>query len=919
MKSVFQKCLIALLAILWGVSSVQAQSVNMSRYITLTVKEGADIKLDLWADAIGTPVKIVSGNQEKTITVGKDWIGYKGYAAGAGTMTIYGNVLRFDCNSNDDNITALDISHNTELTVLYCYKNALNTLDVSHNNKLKVLYCYGNKFTTAVIDDIFCSLPDMKGQKSGEIQPALDDSSPDNNIVLAANGKNATDKNWKIRYFDDNSDITGFKGTKQCGGGVDMSRYITLTVKKDEKIHLNIWAEAADTPIKVVSGDKEQTLTVGTAWTGYRNYIAGAGSMTVYGKVLKFDCNENMENITGIDVSHNTQLAFLDCGSNSLTALDVSNNKELVNLGCGSNSLSSIDVKNNTKLEWFDCKDNSLTSLDVTKNIQLKWLGCNDNSISMLDIKNNTMLRILYCYNNSLTSLDVANNTQLQGLYCQDNNFTTEALDDIFCSLPDRKGTANGIAQLLFDASSSDKSKVLAANGSNATKKNWKVQYFGDDADITGFTGTKQCGGGSGVNMDRYITLAVDKGKDIYLSVYASADNTPIKVVSGDKEYTFNASIGWTKMSQYTAGAGTMTIYGNVLRFNCSKNGTKITGLDVGHNTDLVNLLCHENAILTLDVSKNTQLEYLRCDKNQISTIELKNCPSLKVLICGTNTISTLDVSKNNELEWLMCDDNSIKSLDVSKKPKLTMINCQINKITSLNVSNNPKLTSLQCYDNLITSLNVAESTLLEELYCERNKIETLDISRNTALKIFDCSNNLITAIDASKNTKLTELTCYGNPLTTAALDDMYCLLPTVTGTTDYGDPIGIYPMYNSDDANSAVVLASNGKNATDKNWKIAYYESADNITGFTGTHQCGGGTGIDETKGLPSLSVYPNPVKDVLNIATDKPVHSIRIYNVYGTEVAGAADTKRINVSHLPAGVYMVSADGKVTRIIKE
>ena len=919
MKSVFQKCLIALLAILWSVSSVQAQSVNMSRYITLTVKEGADIKLDLWADAAGTPVKIVSGNQEKTITVGKDWIGYKGYAAGAGTMTIYGNVLRFDCNSNDDNITALDISHNTELTVLYCYKNALNTLDVSHNNKLKVLYCYGNKFTTAVIDDIFCSLPDMKGQKSGEIQPALDDSSPDNNIVLAANGKNATDKNWKIRYFDDNSDITGFKGTKQCGGGVDMSRYITLTVKKDEKIHLNIWAEAADTPIKVVSGDKEQTLTVGTAWTGYRNYIAGAGSMTVYGKVLKFDCNENMENITGIDVSHNTQLEFLDCGSNSLTALDVSNNKELVNLGCGSNSLSSIDVKNNTKLEWFDCKDNSLTSLDVTKNTQLKWLGCNDNSISMLDIKNNTMLRILYCYNNSLTSLDVANNTQLQGLYCQDNNFTTEALDDIFCSLPDRKGTANGIAQLLFDASSSDKSKVLAANGSNATNKNWKVQYFGDDADITGFTGTKQCGGGSGVNMDRYITLAVDKGKDIYLSVYASADNTPIKVVSGNKEYTFNASIGWTKMSQYTAGAGTMTIYGNVLRFNCSKNGTKITGLDVGHNTDLVNLLCHENAILTLDVSKNTQLEYLRCDKNQISTIDLKNCPSLKVLICGTNTISTLDVSKNNELEWLMCDDNSIKSLDVSKKPKLTMINCQINKITSLNVSNNPKLTSLQCYDNSITSLNVAESTLLEELYCERNKIETLDISRNTALKIFDCSNNLITAIDASKNTKLTELTCYGNPLTTAALDDMYCLLPTVTGTTDYGDPIGIYPMYNSDDANSAVVLASNGKNATDKNWKIAYYESADNITGFTGTHQCGGGTGIDETKGLPSLSVYPNPVKDVLNIATDKPVHSIRIYNVYGTEVAQATDTNSIDVSHLPAGVYMVRADGKVTRIIKE
>jgi len=99
----------------------------------------------------------------------------------------------------------------------------------------------------------------------------------------------------------------------------------------------------------------------------------------------------------------------------------------------------------------------------------------------------------------------------------------------------------------------------------------------------------------------------------------------------------------------------------------------------------------------------------------------------------------------------------------------------------------------------------------------------------------------------------------------------------------------------------------------------VQYFGDDADITGFTGTHQCGGGTGIDEAKDLPSLAVYPNPVKDVLNIATDKPVHSIRIYNVYGTEVAHATDTNSIDVSHLPAGVYMVRADGKVARIIKE
>ena len=77
MKSVFQKCLIALLAILWGVSSVQAQSVNMSRYITLTVEKGADILLDIAADAANTPIKIVSGDKEQTITVGTSWTGGK--------------------------------------------------------------------------------------------------------------------------------------------------------------------------------------------------------------------------------------------------------------------------------------------------------------------------------------------------------------------------------------------------------------------------------------------------------------------------------------------------------------------------------------------------------------------------------------------------------------------------------------------------------------------------------------------------------------------------------------------------------------------------------------------------------------------------------------------------------------------------
>ena len=981
MKSVFQKILIALLAILWGISSVQAQSVNMSRYITLTVEKGADILLDIAADAASTPIKIVSGDKEQTITVGTSWTGVKSYTAGDATMTVYGDALKLDCSKNGAKVTGLNTSSNAQLQVLFCYKdsissldlsnneelkslhcfgdkltsldvsknkqlqwlkchdNRLTTIDVSHNTQLKYMTCYGNDFTVAALDNIYCLLPDRAGQKAGEIQPLLNASSPEKNKVLATNGNNAIARNWKVQYSQNGSLITGFTGTKQCGGGsgVNMDRYITLTVVSGEEISLNFFADADNTPIKIVSGTKEQTITVGTSWTGMNKYITDGSTMTVYGNVQKFSCGGNGKNITGLDVSHNSQLTILYCDKNAIISLNVSGNTELKNLDCKENAIASLDLSNCKQLKWVYCNKNALTSLNVSKCEQLELLKCYENKLTSLDVSNNAMLKMLYCEENALTSLDVSRNTELISLYCQQNSisslnlgsntklrilfcyenalnsldvskctqlewlycadnpisildishnkhlntlycygnsFTTAALDDIYCSLPDRKGKSKGDIAPLLNASSADKSKVLATNGNNAAIRGWKAIYYEGNSEITGFTGTKQCGGGSGVNMDRYITLTVDKGKDISLSVYASADNTPIKIVSGDKEYTFNTGAGWTKMNKYTAGAGTMTIYGNVWQFNCHDNAANITGLDASHNAELQTLICNNNAIASLNVSGNTDLIGL---------------------YCLGNALTTLDVSKNMKLTNLYCYENSLTTLDIGNNTELAFLDCRSNKLTSLDVSKNKKLKTLDC---------------------RANKLTAIDVSNNTKLESFHCSENALSTLDLSHNSELNSLYCYGNNFTTAALDDIYCSLPNRGGQAIIGL---IQPLLNASSSDKDKVLATNGNNAATKNWALTYYENDADITGFTGTHQCGGGTGIDETKDLPSLAVYPNPVKDILNIVADKPVHSIRIYNVYGTEVAHATDTNSINVSHLHAGVYMVRADGKTTRIIKE
>ena len=632
---------------------------------------------------------------------------------------------------------------------------------------------------------------------------------------------------------------------------VNMSRYITMTVKKGKVIQLDFHGDEENTLVRIVSGTIDTTINVKSVALP-KGFKTGADTMTVYGNIFDFNCAFNYGNVYGLNTDHNTQLKFLAFDNDSLTTIDVSKNTQLVELECARNYLTSLDVSHNTKLTFLNC------------------------------------------FGNKLTSLDINNNKELNKLYYFDNPFTTATLDDIYCSLPDRKGKTPGIIRPYSGDSSKNKDIVLATNGSNATSKNWKIQDHASWKEMTGFTGTHQCGGGSGVNMERYITFTVKKGAKIEIDFAADEENTPVKIVSGTTDQTITVGVDWVGSMDYVAGDATMTVYGNVRRVDCNENKGNITALDASHNVPLAYINCDNNSISLLNVSKNTQLS---------------------ALYCSDNSLATLDVSNNGQLEYLNCYNNKLTQLDLKNNTKLTFLNCGRNTLASLDLSKNTQLSILYCNDNKLTSLSVDHNILLKSFGCNNNLLSALDVSKNTQLDILYCYTNRLTKLDVSKNTQLKRLYCHTNNFTTAALDDIYCSLPDRKGQTE-GQ---IQPLFNASSADKSKVLATNGNNAIAKGWKIQYFEKNTDITGFTGTHQCGGGTGIDEAKDLPSLAVYPNPVKDVLNIATDKPIHSIRIYNVYGTEVARATDTNSIDLSHLPSGVYMVRADGKVARIIKE
>ena len=802
-----------IVGLLTSASTAMAQ-VNMSRYITFTVKNGEAIKLDFMAAAAATPVRIVSGSNTQNITVGTGW--YDGNApsnytvtAGASTMTVYGNLTGFYCEGNGANLTALDPSHNTQLTKLWCGSNQLTTLDVSNNTQLEELYCYYN-------------------------------------------------------------------------------------------------------------------------------------------------------NLTSLDISKNTQLKELNCNSNQFSSLDISKNTQLTTLDCFSNKLTSLNVSNNTQLEELYCYYNNLTFLDVSKN---------------------TRLNKLYCFSNQLTTLDVSKNTQLTMLYCWGNNFTTAALDRIYCTLPVRSASDDAMISPLYDSPSvAEQNMVASTNAANATAKNWRVLKYSSDGNHTTITttGSYVCPveydlwiAGVQVTSANCSDLSVISGvsgtvkydpstKTLTLqnatiqtntanAIFSEIDGLTIKVIGTNNLTTGDYStLRFRKPLTITGGGvlnansgiyyGAIYAYGTNLTIDgCTVNAKGKWGI-LGRNGSSEMLTIKNSTVtaegtdgsiddiasLTLDGCAITQPAGAAFDSSLHAVALGGAVVTSKVVISPTggkpnmNRYITLTVGSGKaiKLDFKAAADGTPVRIVSGSNTQDIRVGSSWTGFSSY-TADGTKMTvygdiiGLDCRNNEknITSIDVSYNTQLKFLYCCNNKLSSLDLSKNTELFVLNCSDNKLSRLDISKNTNLRVLFCYGNNFSTQALDAIYCALPDRTGN----DNGLIEPVKNSSDPNHATVLATNAQNAIDKNWKVLYYDGGADIP-TTGSYDCS--TAVAEATAEQALTLYPNPVADVLYLSAT--ARTIRVYDMYGTEVAHATDTDRIDVAHLPAGVYTVRADGTVAKMVK-
>ena len=158
-------------------------------------------------------------------------------------------------------------------------------------------------------------------------------------------------------------------------------------------------------------------ITCDNLWEGQP--IKSLKGIEYFTEIWELTCVYN--DLTEIDLSHNTKLEYLNCHHNKLEKLDVSGLPLLKTFYCGQNKLQSIDVSKNKQLKDFSCTENPLNTLDVSQNTELEKLACVGNNLTELDVSKNKNLKILWCYQNKLSSLNLENQTELELLGCREN------------------------------------------------------------------------------------------------------------------------------------------------------------------------------------------------------------------------------------------------------------------------------------------------------------------------------------------------------------------------------------------------------------------------------------------------------------------------------------------------------------------
>lgn len=315
------------------------------------------------------------------------------------------NLKTLYCWGNE--LTKLDISQNTKLEVLECYDNKLTNLDISKNTLLKTLNCQDNKLTelnlqnNTALEVLYCG------------RNLLTDLNISSNIALME--LSCRENEFQTINLKSNTELFRIDCFHCSLPTLDVSNNTKLTELYCGGNKITNLDVSQNTLLKIFSPSGGYQEWYGSSKIPENLFTSIDLSNN---KELEQLYLENCQLLETLDISNNTKLKTLSCGSTNITSLDLSKNLQLTYFDCVGIHITSLDVSNNTKLESLRCYWTDIQELDISKNTALTELLCSNEKLKSIDLSNNLELVSVQCTYSPITSLDVSKLAKLKELYC---------------------------------------------------------------------------------------------------------------------------------------------------------------------------------------------------------------------------------------------------------------------------------------------------------------------------------------------------------------------------------------------------------------------------------------------------------------------------------------------------------------------
>lgn len=639
------------------------------------------------------------------------------------------------------------------------------------------------------------------------------------------------------------------------------------------------------------------------------SYNEGMSGLDLPDGLKELRCNNGA--LSSLSISSLSQLTLLDCSENPVQMMDfsqngalqylylrgldqipqfagglqISNLTNLVELDFSGSTFTYVELPPlSENLKIFNCSNTKLDIFNVAGCPNLEELYASGSMILTLDISENNNLKKLVCNKTQLKTLKMPKAPQLEYIDIYNNHLLLDGIKKFAEELNDRTGLAEGTLILIDSYENSGLNPYDDEMLHTVMDKNW-APYDYKAGEKDGLNPLRP----SDMPLSPYVT---DQPK-IVLTSDATSGQWDLQIEMRNDEDKKSVWIDRNENGEYDEGeevtdfnkslhfpheAKVITVYGNVQNFFCYVNS--LTALDISQCPDLEILDASDNKLSAIDLSKNGKLRALTLHGNMLTEVDLSYTPHLFRFYCNKNKLTQLDLSKTPDLVQLRCGRNELTQLDVSMLTQLKYFDCTGNKLTTLDLTHSEDLTNLLCADNQLTSLDLKACADLEELTCYNNKIAS--------------------AIDFTNCKVIREVSLFGNQIQSKEMLQTVSSLPQ-NEQAEKKAFYGIDTTLEPKDGN--VVTKKAVATLAEKGWIC--YDFQNGANGGKNEYIGSDDVAIDSPVAHAEQIIYLSNSQELL-IPTCYT--SVAIYDATGTLIRSLEGASRVDLSELPAGLYVVT-----------